>query len=337
MPEIPDKCGHHPGATPDSVHFTPETRRSEIPEIPANSGTVGIVSDHGAFWDQLWLPVFPLASDHFREGVYRMARGPALQRRHIEANPQALSNLLVVDIDHPDSALRALSATGNHPLPTAIVENPTNGHAHAVWGLLEPVTRTERAHLKPLVYAAAVVEGLRRAVDGDAGYSGLMTKNPIHVDWDTLWLGEDLRSLAQLEHELGGHMPQPGWRKPSRARGDVAGLGRNCSLFEDSRHWAYRELRHWFGNPQGLSDAIHSGVTLQNLEFPEPLPAAEANGIARSITRWITTRSRLWKDGPVVYDATFTLIQSYRGKKSGEKRRTGAMEWRAQATQLEGV
>lgn len=269
-------------------------------------------------WDQLWLPVFPLASDDFRAGVYRMSRGPALQRRHIEANPQALSNLLVVDIDHPDSALRALSAQGNHPLPTAIVENPRNGHAHAVWALHEPVTRTERAHLKPLAYAASVVEGLRRAVDGDAGYSGLMTKNPTHDDWHTTWLGDELRSLRHLDKELGRHMPPTGWRKASR---NLTGLGRNCDLFEASRHWAYRELRNWFGNPQGLSDAIHAGVQLRNQEFPEPLPASEARAIAASITRWITTKSRLWKDGPAVYDATFTLIQSARGRKSGERRR----------------
>lgn len=65
-------------------------------------------------------------------------------------------------------------------LPNAVVENPANGHAHAVWALSEPVTRTEYAARKPLAYAAAVTEGLRRSVDGDAAYSGLITKNPEH-------------------------------------------------------------------------------------------------------------------------------------------------------------
>lgn len=66
--------------------------------------------------------------------------------------------------------------------PNAVVENPANGHAHTVWALAEPFTRTEYAHRAPLAYAAAVTEGLRRSVDGDAAYSGLMTKNPnIHA------------------------------------------------------------------------------------------------------------------------------------------------------------
>ncbi len=103
----------------------------------------------------------------------------AITRRYVEANPTAISNLLVVDVDHADDAvLRAVSSVGSHPLPNAVVENPVNGHAHAVWAIAEAVTRTEYARRKPLAYAAAVTEGLRRALDGDAAYSGLMTKNP---------------------------------------------------------------------------------------------------------------------------------------------------------------
>ena len=276
------------------------------------------VADHEQSWDQLWLPVFPMASDDLLRGVYRMPRNKALTKRYVQANPHALANLLVVDVDHPDAALRALSNIGSHPMPNAIVENPRNGHAHAVWALTEPVTKTERARLKPLLYAASVTEGLRRALDGDSCYSGLITKNPTHEHWVTHWLSDDLHSLRQLEHELGPNMPPPGWSK-DRPRRATTGLRRNCTLFEEARWWAYRELRHWFGNPQGLSDAIHRGVALRNLEFNEPLPVPEAAGIARSITRWITTKSRMWNDGPIVYDATFTLIQSARGRKGGLK------------------
>lgn len=69
--------------------------------------------------------------------------------RTIETNPRALSNLLVVDIDHEDAALRTL---WNRQAwwPNAVVENPANGHTHAVWALKEPITRTEYARRKPL-------------------------------------------------------------------------------------------------------------------------------------------------------------------------------------------
>lgn len=103
-------------------------------------------------------------------------------------------------------------------MPTAVVENRSNGHAHVVWALSEPVTRTEYARRAPLAYAAAVMDGLRRAVDGDKGYSGLMTKNPTHDAWDTHWISTELRPLAALEHALEGHMPPESWRRTRRRK-----------------------------------------------------------------------------------------------------------------------
>ena len=50
-------------------------------------------------------------------------------------------------------------------------------------------------------------------------------------------------------------------------------------------------------------------------QFTSPLPTTEVNHIARSIHQWIITKSRMWVDGPAVYEATFTTIQSIRGKK----------------------
>lgn len=271
-------------------------------------------------WDQMWLPLWPLASDDLHAGVYRRSRGGAMGRRYIETNPRALSNLLVVDIDHEDAALRTL---WNRQAwwPNAVVENPANGHAHAVWALSEPITRTEYARRKPLAFAAAVTEGLRRSVDGDAGYSGLLTLNPAHDDWDALWCTNDrLYDLDELAEHLtdGGYMPPASWKRTKRR--NQVGLGRNCSIFETARTWAYREIRnHWFDGT-GLHDAISAHVNELNAEFPEPLPASEARAIAASIHRWITTKSRMWADGPAVYEATFSTIQAARGRKGGERR-----------------
>ena len=59
-----------------------------------------------------------------------------------------------------------------------------------------------------------------------------------------------------------------------------------------------------------LLEAITTDVHALNAEFSEPLPASEADGIARSIHRWITTRSRMWKDGAVAYEATLVAHAS---------------------------
>lgn len=270
-------------------------------------------------FEQLWLPLWPLASDELRNGIYRTSRENAIGKRYIEANPDAVSNLLVVDIDHSDALVRTLWER-NDWRPNAVVENPSNGHAHAVWALQAPFARTEYARRKPLAYAAAVTEGLRRSVDGDRGYSGLITKNPEHEHWDSHWVTDHLYSLDELAFWLDetGFMPPKSWKRTRRK--NPVGLGRNCALFESARTWAYREIRNHWGNPHGLGRAIQVEAQALNVaQFSDPLPTNEVDHIARSIHKWIITKSRMWADGPAVYEANFTLIQSARGKKGGKK------------------
>lgn len=204
---------------------------------------------------------------------------------------------------------------------TDALNSPRISHAlslaHAVWALREPITRTEYARRQPIALGAAVVEGLRRSVEGDAGYSGLITKNPAHAAWEPHWITDELRSLDQLQEHLedAGFMPSASWKR-SKHRNTV-GLGRNCSIFESARTWAYRDLRHYFGAPQMFEDAVLTHVLELNADFPEPLPYSEAKAIATSISRWVITRSRMWADGPAVYEATFSTIQAARGRKGG--------------------
>ncbi len=37
-------------------------------------------------FEQLWLPLWPLASDNLRDGIYRTSRHKALGKRYVEAN-----------------------------------------------------------------------------------------------------------------------------------------------------------------------------------------------------------------------------------------------------------
>lgn len=271
-------------------------------------------------WDRIWLPRRPLATDDPTTGLTRTSRTLALDRRLIETNPAALTSLLAVDVDHPDALIRALWDRADW-LPTVVTENPGNGHAHAIWALTAPVATTEYAHRRPLALAAAVTEGLRRSVDGDPAFGGLITKNPLNGNWSTHWVTNHTYGLRELARHLDDAdlMPPASWRRARRK--NPVGLGRNCCLFETARTWAYREARHHWGDPDGLHRAITSTVRDLNQNFSDPLPSSETRAIATSIHKWITTKSRIWKDGPATYEATFITIQSARGKKSGQKRR----------------
>lgn len=273
------------------------------------------------WWVQptLYLPLRPLCSNNFIEGTYRQARKKALNGyKYIEANPLSVSDLLVIDIDHEDARTIALWEHAGY-LPNVIVENPDNGHAHAVWALASPFARTEYAKRKPLAYAAAVTEGLRRSCSGDEAYSGLMTKNPLHNAWNSELVTDHLYTLNELAELLTEHgeMPAPSWKRTKRR--NTSGLGRNCHIFETARHWAYREIRNHWGEAEGLYKAILAHCLRINREefASNPLPLQEVAQIAKSIHKWIITKSRMWRDGQVVYEANFIAMQSARGRKGG--------------------
>lgn len=258
-------------------------------------------------FDAWYLPRRPLCCDADYAQLRRRSRADALKHEHIETNPAALVNMLVVDIDAAEGRAMALWEHQGM-MPNLVMENPANGHAHAAWVLAAPVCRTDVARLKPLKLARSVTEGLRRSCDGDAGYAGLLMKNPLSGAWSSEITAPDAYALDQLRAALEEHgdMPPASWKRTKRAR--TQGLGRNCTLFDEARTDAYRYVRKLPDRTAISSEMLreHVRATCHQLNaelFADPLPAREVEDIARSIHKWITTRSRMWRDGAVACEA----------------------------------
>ena len=271
-------------------------------------------------FQDVWMPYRPLATNDYGRGVYRQPRNRALELKHIEANSPHSTNLLVVDIDAPDALMRAVWDRDGWR-PNWVAENPLNGHGHAIWALKTGVARTEYARRKPLAYGAAVLEGLRRSVDGDPGYAGLMMKNPVHEDWDVKQFADEPYALDDLFGHLDdlGFMPPQDWRK--RAKRDVSGLGRNCQLFELLRNEAYPAINRYWGDADGYAKHVETlAIQINADSFATPLPYSEVKACANSVSRWVTTKSTMWQAGKEASDERFKARQSYRGTRSAIKR-----------------
>jgi len=270
-----------------------------------------------------WLPRRPLCCDDDYAALRRRSRADALRCKHIEANPSALVNTIVVDID--DANAKAMALWGHRGmLPNWIAENPANGHAHAGWVLTYPVPRTDMARLRPLKLLHAATEGLRRSCDGDMGYAGLLMKNPEHPAWASEIVEHDTYDLDDLRAALedAGDMPPASWRRTKRAQ--TVGLGRNCALFDKARTLAYRYVRRLPDRSEASSEELRLYVrrTCHELNvslFPDPLPAREVEDIAKSIHKWTVTRFDGWRNGAITCEATFIAIQSARGHKGGRE------------------
>lgn len=280
------------------------------------------------------LPRRPYCTDEKGTGIFRLPAKHAAGMRYVQPNPTAFVNWLAFDIDGsgPDLQWR------NVPTPNIIIRNPNNPKAHVLYRLAAPVARTDAARHKPLRYLAAVNEGLRHALGADRGYAGLICKNPLHPSWRVeigTGLAYDLSHLADFCDLKAAQR-----RLRASPRREQIGLGRNCTLFDEGRHWAYKWVqdyrsRHSFERWQAV---MRDRIEEMN-SFAEPLPEAEVKSIARSIAKWTWHFYNGERKGPPLppegmTPEVFSLVQSNLGKMGLRARWGDNTDKRAQAIEL---
>jgi hypothetical protein len=255
-------------------------------------------------------PKKPYCADDLADGVCIRALQSALKRPYIQANPPHLRIWSIYDIDRPGAALAWEDA--RLPCPSWIAVNLENLHGHLVWGLSAPVlVDSPDLRQKPLRYLCAVEAAFRAQMEADQGYSGLLTKNPTHERWRVLRgprIGYTLEELAGCfdAGELSRHVAKS--KKP-----EEVGLGRNVTLFDWLRHWAYvairryRTARNQF--PQWQAECYEKSLG-RNGDFARPLDSRECYHIAKSVSRWT------WRKDAEA-QARFLARQAAKGRKGG--------------------
>jgi len=249
-----------------------------------------------------FLPHKPYCTDDPATGVRPRALDIALKRRLIQPNNPAQVHWLTYDIDRPDAYFAAYD--GNLPEPTFIAANPANGHAHIAFRLKTPIVISPAGRKEPICYGADIDRGLRRRLDADRGYNGLLIKNPLHPHWKTTWGRVEPYELDELNDWLFPHDKRP---EPSIQV--TGGLGRNCILFDELRTFSYPEVRSFKkrGDSQaGFHQRLLDVALRLNSEFVAPMHPKEVAGIAKSVSKWT------WKHFSA---AEFSAIQTKRIKK----------------------
>jgi len=162
-----------------------------------------------------------------------------------------------------------------------------------------------------------VENALRKKLEADAGYSGLICKNPNHGHWKIAVWQPELYTLDWLADSLD--------LNAANDKEIVAdyGLGRNCTLFDKTRKWAYRAIRQGWPEYEQWLQACYERASAYNLQFSAPLDENEVNGIAKSIAKWTT--KILSEDGFSDYVARTHLptIQKARGAVGGKVSKGG--------------
>lgn len=217
---------------------------------------------------------------------------------------------LVFDIDRAEAGAAWIDAF--LPPPAWVARNPSNGHAHIVYGLTNPVCRSDAGRLAPLRYAAAVERGLGVALGADASYSGLITKNPLDHTWRVTYQ-KGAGGLYELD-ELNEYVDTSTAPQELNRQGKyIAGLGRNCDLFERLRLWSYGAIRRgWPAYDEWAAAVLNQAAALN--DYVNPLIEGEVRTIARSVSNWTHERFS---------PQAFSRIQAERGMRGGKKSRGG--------------
>lgn len=259
------------------------------------------------FVDKTRWPLKPFCSDD-KTARHIRSLSAALTRPYIQANPPHLRVWSIYDVDRPGAALEW--ETAQLPPPAWAAVDRISTKAHLVWGLSAPVlVDSPDMRQAPMRYLCAVEAAFRERLQADQGYAGLMTKNPSHPLWRTLrgpQLSYELGELAKWV-DLPKHIPK---RNP-----DQIGLGRNVTIFEFLRQYAYRQIRHY---KMDVRNYIHWQAHLNNRalerngDLQNPLDGREIWHIAKSVSKWT------WQKFDIAAsDAKFSKLQTHRGQQGG--------------------
>lgn len=226
------------------------------------------------------LPRRAYCTDNPKHGLIIRGREVASTKSHLQLNPSALRHWLLFDIDAPVAALAWERA--NLPPPNWIAVNPDNSHAHCGYLLEVPVVTSPAGHDKPLRYAAAIENAYRLKLQADPGYAGLICKNPLHERWRNWFLHDHAYSLDELTEWVS-------LAKPARATEENVGLGRNITLFDTLRSWAYSMVliyKSANATPDLWFRALLHEAEGINSRFPTLLPYPEVRSLAKSVAKW---------------------------------------------------
>ena len=244
---------------------------------------------------------------------FRVAPWAAWHFPSLELRAENTYPVLILDLDGRGSYERALEAVRLASVGALNwgAENLRTGGVHLVWTLVRPVHRGETALEAPLKLFARISEYYARRLRADAGYTGVLTHNPMEsaqlAGFQTHWGRREPYTLV----ELAEFIPYR-WRKPKPAK---TAIGRNCDIFAHCMRWA--------GSPANLGAPVLEEARTVNDGLQYPLGTSEVAGIARSVERY---RRKWIKQGRFYSMEERTAWGRERGIKSGEIRRQRTQE-----------
>lgn len=219
----------------------------------------------------------PYCTDLLGTALLIRPKYQAVTKVYIQPNPIHCIYWLVFDLDYEVYK----NWNDEFPVPNMSVENPHNGHQHIMYLLETPVYKLQNARLKPLNLLADVERGISLRFGADPSYGKLISKNPLHPVWKVMIWHMRSYTLGDLLVPI----PREYQRRNIKQKDEI-GVGRNCRLFEQIRHYSYSEAYRVKYNYEKLLTNVLEYAEGYNSGFDIPLMAKEVKNTVRSVCRW---------------------------------------------------
>ncbi|MGE8407400.1 MAG: replication initiation protein [Pseudomonas sp.] len=231
------------------------------------------------------LPPKPYHTNNYIFGKQVGSLKSALKSTYLQPNSLTHKYFIILDLDSDTSVLDWTDK--GLPPPHLIVRNLDNGRSHMTYILKTSVKIDVSGRLKPLKYCSDVEHGLAVRIGADMNYNGLLTKNPFNTSafkvfsfqdepYDLDYLNEFVdKDLVRQQREA----------KKKKNVEDGFASGRNCTLFETLRLWAYSNW-HRFHQAELHAEILDQAMMFNTFECP--LGMNEVRTIADSVYRFIT-------------------------------------------------
>lgn len=230
------------------------------------------------------LPKKPYHTNNYSFGKQVGPVSSAIKSIYLQPNSLTHKYFMIFDLDSEMSVLDW--SDKGLPAPHLIVRNLDNGRSHLTYILNTSVKTDVRGLLKPIKYCSDVEHGLAVRIGADMNYNGLLTKNPFNTSAFKVFSFQDepydLDYLNEfVDKDLVRHQREA---KKKKNVEDGFASGRNCTLFETLRLWAYSNW-HRFHQAELHAEILDQAMMFNTFECP--LGMNEVRTIADSVYRFI--------------------------------------------------
>jgi len=197
--------------------------------------------------------------------------------------------------------------------PNFVIYNPVSESHQAYWLLADAVhCQKQSKQNPPFQFLRAIERAYDEKYNCDKHFVRYISRNPLFAAADTDWRHDRAYKLSELAEVV-----ELNKRRVVAGNKAIKCDGRNCTVFDDLRYWAYTQDTSHQTREQWFQRCLTQAIEYN--KFKVPLDIKEVTTIARSVSNYTYSRTFSETFEQYVTRTHTSEIQAIRGAIGGKK------------------